>query len=231
MKTPETLNDMNNVPTEANTEMPDHQAANIMLQGELPDDPTMADSTTKGKSEFTLTQLLIQLKNQKFIAYRMMQQVEAQIIGIKRITEAAAADGYSIDVSTLVGIAADLIEPYQELLEDIDNTLYALEKRLFVNPEHSRMLPEASWLALIDTISTERGAYSNEDMWALSKIATAFKAYADNSPEVSSALSCLEKFAERQGACIYTHHQSGSQAFSWMPGQAPHERRQRAPLN
>jgi hypothetical protein len=182
------------------------------------------------KRELTLDQSLTKLGNLHDQFYRMVDDVDAQIHAIKRITENADDRRAPVDVSVLVGIAAKIVEPYNELHDDIDVVMGNIRERLFRNPEAGSKLPESVWLGLVSSLLMHFA--SDLDMNSageLALLAGPLNAYSEGSPEVATAFKILKSFAEERGARLHDNPYPGRFAFEWLPGRAPHEMKWAAP--
>lgn len=172
----------------------------------------------------TLDDCLAKLGKQHGAIQNLLYRVEDQTKAIKVISSLNEEDQGGVSIYTLAEVAADIVAHHEELMEEIDNTLCAIKKRLFSNPEPGMKLPESVWLNLVSSLLVEKTEYFDSDMCHLAKLATTLDAYASSSPEVTAALVHLEAFVERHGAILYHHAPSNSRAFSWMPGKSPADR-------
>lgn len=127
----------------------------------------------------------------------------------------------SIHMGTMIDIATSIVEPYNDLLNDMENVLSDIKRRIFREPEPGMLMPESVWLDLVSELTTERAAFSFNDMSGIAAMATKLRSFAHSSPEVAGALQFLATFAERHGAQLYEHYESNTMAFSWLPGHTP----------
>lgn len=127
----------------------------------------------------------------------------------------------SIDMGTMIDIATSIVEPYNELLDDMEGVISDIKRRIFREPEPGALMPESVWLDLVTELATERAAFSSEDALRVADLATNLRSFAHSSPEVAGAQQFLAAFAERHGAQLYEHEKSNMMVFSWLPGHAP----------
>lgn len=172
----------------------------------------------------TLAQQFEQLGALHHLAWEMLHRVSSQIGVMRVVADDQSRMAKAIDMGTIADIAANLVAGHDELLDDMEMVIMEIERRLFNQPEPGMVLPESVWLELVSELSTERDAFSNEDMLQLAHLASKLRGYAFASPEVTEALKLLEEFSERHGARLYNDHTSDRVAFSWLPGRSPIKR-------